>query len=65
MMRYEKYKKTRFWAVYNETNELVSICVYKRGAIAIITLILELQGYSKERIAEVLLSVENAYKAAI
>jgi len=31
-VRYEKVKDTRNWAVYDEENELVCLCVYKRGA---------------------------------
>lgn len=28
----ERYGKTRFFAVYDATNALVCVCVYKRGA---------------------------------
>lgn len=31
-MRIQRYRKTRFWAVYDETDALVCVTVYKRGA---------------------------------
>ena len=31
-MKVEKYKRTRFWAVYDENDCLICVCVYKRGA---------------------------------
>ena len=31
-MRIAYYGTTRYWAVYDDDNELVCICVYKKGA---------------------------------
>ena len=62
-MRYEKYKGGRNWAVYKD-NQLVCICVYKRGAIETIRLVLSLQGFNADQITEHLGRVETAYKTA-
>lgn len=35
-MRTEKYKKSRFWAVYDEADNLICLCVYRKGALAVI-----------------------------
>lgn len=32
MFRFERYKKTRFWAVHGPTNELITLVVYLKGA---------------------------------
>jgi phosphoribosyl-dephospho-CoA transferase len=34
MFRVEHYRRTRFWAVY-ESNELLCVTVYKKGATAV------------------------------
>jgi len=31
-MTIERYKRTRFWAVYDADGELVCVCVYRKGA---------------------------------
>ena len=31
-MTVERYKRTRFWAVYDANGALICICVYKKGA---------------------------------
>ena len=31
-MRIEKYKQTRFWAVYDNAGVLICVCVYRKGA---------------------------------
>ena len=64
-MRYEKYKNSRYWAVYSESNQLICITVYKRGAIETIRFILELQGIDNEKATMFLRDVEIAYKAII
>ena len=64
-MRYEKYKGGRFWAVYNDLNQLVCICVYKTGAINTIRIILSLQGFNEEQIAKALLDADIAYKKGL
>ena len=33
----KRWKYTRFWAVYDAADTLVCVCVYKRGAKALIT----------------------------
>jgi hypothetical protein len=38
-MRIERWKHGRHWAVYAPTGELVCICVYKRGALAVVALL--------------------------
>ena len=50
-MKYEKYKGGRFWAVYDDHNELISICVYKRGAVETIKRIFRLKGLNDEKVA--------------
>lgn len=35
MLRFERYRRTRFWAVY-EFDTLICLTVYKRGAKALI-----------------------------
>jgi hypothetical protein len=35
MFRYERYKRTRFWAVYNG-EELIAVVVYRKGARSLI-----------------------------
>ena len=35
MLTIEKYKRTRFWAVFRD-GELLAVTVYKRGAEAIV-----------------------------
>ena len=62
-MRYEKYKGGRFWAVYDDQNQLISVCVYKCGAIGLIKTILLLQGLDNKKVAEALHNIETAYKA--
>jgi len=64
-MRYEKYKGGRFWGVYNDLNQLVSICVYKAGAINTIKIILTLQGYNEEQVVKALHEAEIAYKKGV
>jgi hypothetical protein len=32
MYRIEKWKKSRFWGVFDRAGKLVCLCVYKRGA---------------------------------
>lgn len=32
-MRVHRYKKGRFWAVTDEHDELVCVCVYRKGAV--------------------------------
>jgi hypothetical protein len=32
MMRIERYRKTRYWAVVDATGALVCLCVYRKGA---------------------------------
>jgi len=61
-MRYEKYKSGRFWAIYDEHNELISICVYKRGAVEVIKLILKLKGFEDADVIKALINIETAYK---
>ena len=34
-MSVEKYDGTRHWAVYDDDDELVCLCVYKKGAIEV------------------------------
>ena len=34
-MRIEKYGKTRYWALVDTAGELVCLCVYRRGAEAV------------------------------
>lgn len=34
-MAMERYRSTRFWAVYDESRELVCLCVYMKGAIEV------------------------------
>ncbi len=34
-MRVERYRKTRYWAVYEETGELLCVTVYRKGAAAV------------------------------
>ena len=61
-MRYERYKASRYWAVYSDSNQLICICVYKRGAIEMIRYIMELRKFSNERIKNTLRDVEIAYR---
>ena len=35
-MRIERYRKTRYWAVLDRDNTLVCLCVYRKGAEAVI-----------------------------
>lgn len=35
MYRYERYKRSRFWAVY-DLDQLICLCVYKKGAKEVI-----------------------------
>jgi hypothetical protein len=30
-----RYKRTRFWAVYDASGKLVCVCVYRKGAEAV------------------------------
>ena len=48
-MRIEKYGKTRFWAVYDTDNELICICVYLKGAQAVLR---RLQGQDTSQVKE-------------
>ena len=34
-MHIEKYGKTRYWALVDTTGELVCLCVYRKGAEAV------------------------------
>jgi len=34
-MKIERYRKTRFWALYDEAGELICVTVYKRGALEV------------------------------
>ena len=61
-MRYERYKGGRFWAVYENPEKLICICVYKRGAIEIIKRLYQLQGLDDRKVAEALFNIEAAYK---
>lgn len=36
MMRINRWKHSRHWAVYDDQNNLVCICVYKRGALEVL-----------------------------
>ena len=31
-----RYKRSRFWAVYEAEDRLVCVCVYKRGALEVV-----------------------------
>ena len=35
-MHIEKYGKTRYWALVDTTGELVCLCVYRKGAEAVL-----------------------------
>ncbi len=35
-MKIERYKRTRYWAVYGPEGELIVVCVYKKGALEVI-----------------------------
>ena len=35
-MHIEKYGKTRYWALRDATGELVCLCVYRKGAEAVL-----------------------------
>jgi hypothetical protein len=43
-MRIEKYRGSQHWAVYDENEELVCVCVYKKGAMHVMQLIKNLIG---------------------
>jgi len=34
-MRVERYRKTRYWAVYEQSGELLCVTVYRKGAAAV------------------------------
>jgi hypothetical protein len=34
-MTVARYKRTRFWAVYDASGKLVCVCVYRKGAEAV------------------------------
>ncbi len=34
-MKIEKYKNTKFYALYDDNSELICVAVYKRGAEAV------------------------------
>ena len=63
-MRYERYKGGPYWALYDEDNQMISVCVYKRGVIEIMKRILRLQGLDDVRIGETLEKDEAAYKGS-
>lgn len=42
MVRFEKYRKTRFWAVYLD-HELVAVVVYRKGAEEVARLLAAVQ----------------------
>lgn len=56
-MHYDRWKGGPHWAVYDEAGEILSICLYKKGAISMIRCILELRGCSE---AAIILSLERA-----
>ena len=33
-MYFARYKKSRYWGVYEQSGELVGVCVYKKGAVS-------------------------------
>jgi hypothetical protein len=35
-MTTQRYKRTRFWAVYDASGTLVCVCVYRKGAEAVV-----------------------------
>ena len=35
-MKFKKYKGGRYWAVYDDTDRLVVVCVYKKGAAEVV-----------------------------
>ena len=35
-MQIQRYKQTRFWAVYDADGALLCVCVYKKGAQAVV-----------------------------
>lgn len=35
-MKIERYGKTRFWALYDETGALIAVCVYRKGALEVL-----------------------------
>ena len=35
-MEFKKYKGGRYWAVYDEADRLIVVCVYKKGAAEVV-----------------------------
>jgi hypothetical protein len=35
-MTIQRYKRTRFWAVYDAGSTLICVCVYRKGAEAVV-----------------------------
>lgn len=50
MVTIERYKRTRFWAVYDGT-ELVCVTVYKRGAVNVRDRLMPLTTEEQPRVA--------------
>ena len=59
---YEKWKGTRHWAVYSDDGQLQTICLYKKGAIALVRCLLEHQGLAPEQIKYQLDEIEHNYR---
>jgi hypothetical protein len=43
-MHIERYRKTRFWAVRDGQGRLICLCVYKKGAQAVVDRLLAAAG---------------------
>lgn len=43
-MKVSRYKKTRFWAVYDASGRLICLTVYKKGAQAVVERLLAAAG---------------------
>ena len=56
---FARYKKSRFWGVYDPTGVLICVCVYKKGAEEVIRRLPQEEGKASENDANVSVSTGN------